>query len=383
MIKKTALIFFGLTLAITLLLFRPPFIKIPKLSTNDLYLDWLINGKDFFVPKGPFLVTNPELLELDNHPEESFTAQKQEGVYRIFCVGGSTTRGWPFHHHLSYPKVLGLYLKDILPHKNTEVINAGFHAFNSVNDITLFQELLEYEPDLVIVYEGINEEMFMPLYYGIRGRILYFHTVFLRAFPLYRSLNAFRDNAFDHAFKARRFVLSGTQVNQENLKRHYIRNMHTMSSIAKNAGCKIVFLTQLTLPAGKGGNPTIEMLNTNLKEFSSGNKRLLLDINEIYNNSNLGKDDPVMALANHPDYPGYMLMAREICKFLYRNDIISPREQWIWKKLGDDSSYFKKLDFNSIKLNDIYKECVSRMPGADKYRAKLERNVLFFKQAYE
>jgi lysophospholipase L1-like esterase len=82
---------------------------------------------------------------------------KPAGVFRIIAVGGSTTYG----DHIdrwedAYPAQLEGFLRD--RHRAVEVINAGVPGYASWELlISLAFKLLDLQPDLLIVYEGIND----------------------------------------------------------------------------------------------------------------------------------------------------------------------------------------------------------------------------------
>ncbi len=92
-----------------------------------------------------------------------FLMPKLPGVYRIFCLGGSTTIGFPYGPAGSFPSFLRDRLKRIFPHKSFQIINLGMTATNSYTVIDMARELVSYEPDLLIVYDGHNE------FYGALG----------------------------------------------------------------------------------------------------------------------------------------------------------------------------------------------------------------------
>ncbi|HES59055.1 MAG TPA: hypothetical protein ENO18_01370, partial [Caldithrix sp.] len=61
----------------------------------------------------------------------TFNQKKNAGTIRIFCLGGSTTAGFPFHHQIPFPFQLQKILKARFPMSNFEVINIGISAINS------------------------------------------------------------------------------------------------------------------------------------------------------------------------------------------------------------------------------------------------------------
>ncbi len=92
-----------------------------------------------------------------------FPVRKQKGSFRIFCLGGSTTVGFPYGYAGSFPLHLRERLRRMFPDKNIEVINLGMTATNSFTALDLATELPAYDPDLIIVYDGHNE------FYGALG----------------------------------------------------------------------------------------------------------------------------------------------------------------------------------------------------------------------
>ncbi len=118
-----------------------------------------------YFPTDP-LVKNSRLSEL--LPETSFAAQKGENVFRIFCLGGSTTRG-DFSDN-RFPDLLAEMLSRSEVDKKIEVFNLGITTFNSYQVADFVAELIDYEPDLLIIYMGHNE-IYGPLGVGSSSQI--------------------------------------------------------------------------------------------------------------------------------------------------------------------------------------------------------------------
>lgn len=108
-----------------------------------------------FVRKAPGsdeLVTNPKKLE--HFREQTFRGDKPEGTYRIVAVGESSV-------YRAQPE-LEILRKDLETafqgaHSHVEVINAGGNSYGSHRLALLIQELVDYRPDLVLLYVGHNE----------------------------------------------------------------------------------------------------------------------------------------------------------------------------------------------------------------------------------
>ena len=88
---------------------------------------------------------------------QMFPEEKVEETYRIFCLGGSTTYGRPYNDLTSFAG----WLRELLPaadaSRDWEVINAGGISYASYRVARLMEELVQYQPDLFVIYTGQNE----------------------------------------------------------------------------------------------------------------------------------------------------------------------------------------------------------------------------------
>lgn len=99
--------------------------------------------------------TRREKLRFFN--QQSFPRHKAPGTFRIFTLGGSTTYGRPYDDRVSFSNQLRLYLAAADPARRWEVINAGGISYASYRIAVLMEELVDYEPDLFVLYTGHNE----------------------------------------------------------------------------------------------------------------------------------------------------------------------------------------------------------------------------------
>ncbi len=88
---------------------------------------------------------------------ESFAANKPEGGFRIFCLGGSTVQGRPYATETAFPKWLELNLECADPDRVWEVVNCGGVSYASYRLAPILREVLDHEPDLLVLYTGHNE----------------------------------------------------------------------------------------------------------------------------------------------------------------------------------------------------------------------------------
>ncbi len=88
---------------------------------------------------------------------QSFPKAKAAGTKRIFCLGGSTTYGHPYWDETSFSGWMRRYLPEVDASQSWEVINAGGISYASYRVAALMEELVNYEPDIFVVYSAHNE----------------------------------------------------------------------------------------------------------------------------------------------------------------------------------------------------------------------------------
>jgi len=95
--------------------------------------------------------------ELYSERGVTFPAQKPDNGFRVFCVGGSASAGWPHPPGEDWCAQLEPSLAAALPHREVEVINVSAHAYASYRVRLVFQQVMRLEPDLVLIWSGNNE----------------------------------------------------------------------------------------------------------------------------------------------------------------------------------------------------------------------------------
>lgn len=88
-------------------------------------------------------------------PAVQFTREKGNAL-RVFALGGSTTQGEPYSNETAFPQWTGIALEQALD-TDVEVINCGGLSYASYRVLAILEEVLEYDPDLIVVYTGHNE----------------------------------------------------------------------------------------------------------------------------------------------------------------------------------------------------------------------------------
>jgi len=92
-----------------------------------------------------------------------FLMPKPAGTLRIFLVGESAAKGYPQPPNLSMGSFLQEMLRDLHPGKTIELINFGTTGVSTFPLVYMVREIVQYDPDLVILYAGNNE------FYGAYG----------------------------------------------------------------------------------------------------------------------------------------------------------------------------------------------------------------------
>ena len=118
------------------------------------------NVDEFFGREISFIPRNELVAEINSQGLRSpeFVMDKPNDVYRIIAVGGSTTFGLGVEDSFSWPALLQKSLNDLETSKRIEVLNAGVPAATSLQNMNhINQKLINFSPDLIILYEGTND----------------------------------------------------------------------------------------------------------------------------------------------------------------------------------------------------------------------------------
>lgn len=141
----------------------------PAWLTEDPYAGFSRHIPHFVSEAGPdgqaVLAVSPTKSRVLN--PQRFTARKADGVYRIVCLGGSTTYGRPFYDATSFPGWLRALLPAAQSSRRWEVINAGAISYASYRALGVMEEMARYDPDLFVVYTGHNEFLERRTYDGL------------------------------------------------------------------------------------------------------------------------------------------------------------------------------------------------------------------------
>jgi tetratricopeptide (TPR) repeat protein len=164
-VKRRAFIFITLALPVVILMFMEIILRVVHYGPDlSLFTTEVFNGRTYHIMNPS--VKNRYFYRVKFMPSTSpdyFLVPKPQGTYRVFCLGASTTVGFPYYFNVSFSTALRERLRRIFPDRKIEVINIGMTATNSYTSLDMAREAVAYEPDLFILYDGHNE------FYGALG----------------------------------------------------------------------------------------------------------------------------------------------------------------------------------------------------------------------
>jgi tetratricopeptide (TPR) repeat protein len=130
----------------------------------DLFTTEILHGRSYYImtPEVRLRYFATTGFNPSTSPDY-FPVEKSPETFRIFCLGGSTTVGYPYWYNGAFSSFLRDRLTTMFPQKNIEVINIGMTATNSFTVADMAHDVMKMRPDLLVVYDGHNE------FYGALG----------------------------------------------------------------------------------------------------------------------------------------------------------------------------------------------------------------------
>ncbi len=101
---------------------------------------------------------------------QEFAVDKPADGLRVFVIGGSSVFGFPWGAGVAFPALLDRALEASWPDRPIEVVNAGGMSYGSHRLRILVRELLDYDPDVLVIYTGHNEFAERRFYSRLLGR---------------------------------------------------------------------------------------------------------------------------------------------------------------------------------------------------------------------
>ena len=203
---------------------NPPFESYPP-GFDHQYVEIY---KDFF--KKQYLPDGTVVYKAQHSYLDSwhFPAHKDKDTKRIFILGGSVARGFDEHFFKNF-------LEGLIPNMKFEIINCGIPSYDSYRTSIIHKEILDYNPDLIILLSG-NNEYYIP----VRVNLLAYRTNrLLRRLWVYRIPQ-------DRILKDNRMFSIHNRISKESRLANYKNNLKIMTHRAKKRKIPMVVCT---LPA--------------------------------------------------------------------------------------------------------------------------------------
>jgi Flp pilus assembly protein TadD len=212
--------------------------------------------------RGAYGTPRPALASF-NYQE--FRARKPEDGFRFFILGGSSAYGFPWGAEEAFTRYLGDALRASWPGRTVEAINAGAMSYASHRLRILSRELLDYEPDALVIYSGHNEFVERRFYEELLDRpraldpvrrLLHhsrLYSLMTRSYLRDRGDSASpasdsgpggegREAAFGIRV-ARDPALNVTDAEREEMRRLFEENLRAILDLAGEAGVAVVLCT--------------------------------------------------------------------------------------------------------------------------------------------
>ncbi|MEE9501166.1 MAG: tetratricopeptide repeat protein, partial [Candidatus Aminicenantaceae bacterium] len=219
-----------------------------KNKENNVYLSNQRYGWRFFPP------------QLARHPFlNSIPAEKPEGTYRIFVLGGSAAKGEP-DYSFNFARILEQMLYHHYPNRKFEIINTAMVAINSHVVHEIAKDSAKLKPDLFIVYLGNNEvvgpfgagtvfQSFSPNLAMIRA------SLWVKSLKIGQLLDSLVQNLFSKEQKNRvwrgmeMFLENQVSLNDPRLEKmyaHFKKNLDDIIDTGCDSGAEVIVCTVAT-----------------------------------------------------------------------------------------------------------------------------------------
>ena len=188
---------------------------------------------------------------------QQFRIEKPDDGFRLFTLGGSSARGFPWGDKVAFTRLLGEALQRAWPERTVEAVNAGGMSYASHRLEILARELVRYEPDVFVLYGGHNEFIERRFYDLERSDALDGVRLLTHRWRLYSALQRAADRARAEPGDAEGRTtgqLLGVDVQRHNedfdtdaerraVRDTYERNVRAILELARDHGVPVVVCT--------------------------------------------------------------------------------------------------------------------------------------------
>ncbi len=198
-----------------------PYSLMAQTTTVDEDSPWLV---PFFVYKSNWEKPN-SIAQYNNFGfrDEDIIVPKPQNIFRIVCVGGSTTEEGN-SNDLTYPNIMEKKLRKYFQTENIDVINAGICGIRSFGEVRRINDYLQLQPDMLVYYNAINDICYHNIPFWLKLHNLYYKII---------SRSAFLTRVFN------RKLLPSDEYIAEYFRTTILRNLGAMNCACKQKNVQL------------------------------------------------------------------------------------------------------------------------------------------------
>ena len=296
--------------------FKVPMLADKKFIEDDTELFWRFKPSI----KINSVWSAPDLININSAGFRSnyeYNEKKGSGIFRIACIGNSITFGYRRKLNETFTYILEEQLnKSDKKDYKYEVYNFGVPGYTSYQGLIILKRyVLKYQPDVVVISFGINDERHVVIpdkEQKVKITILSKIEEYIQNLFTYKLLIRFYYLAAEKQFSKKKLV---SRVSIDDYK----KNLEEMINICKNSNNKVILITPPYNPIFKGtffGN-NMEGYNKAMREVAMNKKVLLVDFkNKVFELFEKEKKNVIWD-GVHPDINGNILLAELLSKKIF------------------------------------------------------------------
>jgi lysophospholipase L1-like esterase len=276
-----------------------------------------------------------------------FSVPKPEGTYRVIALGDSCTFGTGDPRN-AYPHMLERLVTPPKGWERIEVINAGIEGYNSEFALArLRDELLGYDPDMIIIYIGWNDLMKVnPENFSAEGKLSWIAALLQRSYlakaynkllfyyvrPMVLTPRLDLDEVEAHAYD--HFSPPGFQSNIRSmvqiLRKHQVTPLLVTLPTVLRFGLTDADLHRLDVffPYYAGSYSVGKLLslhrayNDTIRSLAASHGITLVDLDTVFNRH---KKDDLFWDTMHPNLQGQRLIAESLAEVVGGRSVTGSR----------------------------------------------------------
>jgi len=224
---------------------------IRKICLDNYYLIWYqdpVLDRAAFEPNQHMQTIN---INNDGFRGSEIQKEKPDDTYRIIMVGGSTIFGLKVLSDQTVPAHLQEKFDQLNLKKRVEVINAGISGYNSNDELNLIKKkIVEYEPDLVIIYDGSNDIFFPYDSKSIAYDIGDSRYLYRKYFQFYKTLDVINNIISENPPMHVHVYQKNVKLELGDRAKSWKSNISTICEIGNQNGFKTLIFLQPFLGTG-------------------------------------------------------------------------------------------------------------------------------------